>query len=411
MEISSVSLLELNEMVKETIKFTFPETIWIRAEISELHENSAGHSYWEFIEKEELSDRIIARIKGNCWAYTYRMLKPYFENSTGEKLKAGMSVLISCTIEYHELYGISLNIKDIDPTFTLGDLARRRLEIIERLQEDGVFDLNKTLELSEIPQRIAVISSETAAGYGDFMEQLLHNESGFIFYPKLFPAVMQGEKTAESIILALDKIFDKQELFDCVVIIRGGGATAELSAFDNYELAFHCAQFPLPVITGIGHLRDESILDLIAHTHAKTPTAVAEFLVSKMEDIYFLLSDIQKNITGYTQQILQQEKLVLQRFILQLPQIVQKHTLSQKEKVNRLAMGLSRATHENLMQKNHLLALMEKELRLSSPETILKKGYSLTLQNGKIIKNKKNLRTGDVITTRLRDGEIDSRIM
>lgn len=427
---ASLSLLELNEQIKEQLRLVFDRAVWVRAEISELHENATGHAYLELIEKDPISDRLLAKTKATCWSNTYRMLKPYFESATGEKLKAGMKVLVSCSVEYHELYGISLNIRDIDPNFTLGDMARRRMEIIRRLQEDGVIDMNKELVLSSTPQRIAIISSATAAGYGDFMDQLKHNEAGLVFYTKLFPAVMQGEQTADSIIAALDKIFEHQEKFDAVVIIRGGGATAELSCFDNYELAFNCTQFPLPIITGIGHERDESIVDMVAHTRCKTPTAVAEFLISCLENELQKLYDFEHGIISLSQQILQKENNRLQRLSLQVPRLVNELLFDQKSGLNLLSMKLKtqseqqnrshllklekhkqtlkNSTQHLLVKKGHQLALAEQQLKLSSPETLLKRGYSLSLKDGKILKSKTQVKAGDKITTLLSDGNIIS---
>lgn len=428
----SFSLLELNEHIKEQLKLIFDRPIWVRAEISELHENATGHAYLELIEKDANTDRLLAKTKANCWSNTYRMLKPYFESATGERLRAGMKVLIACTVEYHELYGISLNVKDIDPNFTLGDMARRRMEIIRRLQEDGVIDMNKELPLSQIPQRIAIISSATAAGYGDFMDQLKNNDEGFVFYTKLFAAVMQGEQTADSIIAALDKIFEHQDKFDTVVIIRGGGASAELSCFDNYELAFNCTQFPLPIITGIGHERDESIVDMVAHTRCKTPTAVAEFLISRLENAFEELLNYQHGIVSLTNSIMQNETLRLQKISAQVPRLSNELLFEQKNKLNLLTVQLKRESTQQakeglrtitnyssdlerklrlyLSRKQHQLELIEKEVQLSSPETLLKKGYSLTLKNGKILKSKMQVETGDILVTKLLDGDITSMV-
>ncbi len=426
----SLSLLELNEHIKEQLKLCFDRPLWVRAEISEMHENYSGHAYLELVEKDAATDRILAKTKANCWSSTFRMLKPYFESSTGETLRAGIKVLVSCTVEYHELYGISLNIRDIDPNFTLGDMARQRMEIIRRLQEDGVMDMNKELPLSPNPQRIAVISSATAAGYGDFMDQL--GASDFVFYTKLFHAVMQGEQTVPTIIDALDKIFEYQDKFDAVVIIRGGGATTELSSFDNYELAFNCTQFPLPIITGIGHQRDESILDLVAHTRCKTPTAVAEFFVSCMDEAYEDLKMAQQAIISATQSILDCEAMRIQRLSANIPHKVkdllydEKNRLAiftQQLKVNssqqtkaklqmmqKAQQDLAVKTRMFLLNKAHRLELIEKEITLSSPENLLKKGYSLTMKDGKILRSKSQVKAGDKIVTRLADGEISSEV-
>jgi len=295
---NSITLSELSERIQETIKLNFDTPVWIRAEISELRENPNGHCYLEFVEKDTNTDFLLAKSKATIWSSTYRMLKPYFENSTGQMLRAGLNVLVAVTVEFHGVYGFSLNVRDIDPTFTIGEMAARRLKIIRQLEEDGIADMNKQLDFPRRPQRIAIISSPTAAGYGDFIDQLRNEVSNFAFYTRLFPAVMQGEQAENSIISALEKIFNHSELFDVVVIIRGGGATTDLACFDSYELALNCAQFPLPIIAGIGHQRDVSILDMVAHTSVKTPTAAAELLIEYMQqtenEVLNLIADIQQ---------------------------------------------------------------------------------------------------------------------
>ena len=284
MDIKSYSLFELTQFINSVVKVNFEEAIWIRAEISEFREHSNGHCYLEFIEKDSHTDTLKAKIRGNIWVNTYRMIKPYFEENTGQTLKAGLKVLVAVTVEFHDVFGLSLNVKDIDPTFTLGELAKRRQEIIRLLEKDGVIDMNKGLQIPVLPQRIAIISSATAAGYDDFCNHLDNNSEGFVFYKKLFPAIMQGDQAADSIIEALDKISYHIDKFDVVVMIRGGGATTDLACFDSYELASHCAQFLLPVIAGIGHQRDLSIVDLVAHTSVKTPTAAATLLIDTIQN-------------------------------------------------------------------------------------------------------------------------------
>ena len=260
---NKLTLSELNERIKEVIEGAFPSSVWVIAEISELKENRNGHCYLELIEKQ--GTEIVARSRATIWSYTYRMLKPYFETTTGQLFTQGIKILVQGAVEFHSAFGLSLNIKDIDPIYTVGDMAMQRKEIINRLQTEGVFEMNKELELPLVPQKIAVISSATAAGYQDFMNQMETNEFGFRFYTKLFQATMQGVEAVPSIIYALERIFQYEDFFDAVVIIRGGGATADLSSFDNYDLAFNITQFPLPVITGIGHEKDDTIIDLVAH--------------------------------------------------------------------------------------------------------------------------------------------------
>ena len=316
------TLFELNRRIGQTLHAEFAAPVWVCAEISEVRENLGGHCYLELIERDENNDQMIAKAKATIWSFTYKMLKPYFEQQTGQTLSAGMKILISVTVEFHEVYGFSLNIKDIDPTYSVGDIARRRLQIANRLREDGIFDMNRELEIPLAPQRIAVISSPTAAGYGDFVNQLENNRRGFHFYCKLFPAVMQGEQTEKSVIAALDKIHNYIDVFDVVVIIRGGGATADLSAFDSYDLAYHCAQFPLPVIAGIGHQRDETILDLVSHTSVKTPTAAAEMLIASISEVADFLDETQAEISQSVKAILLQKRYDTEMIAFRLKNIV-----------------------------------------------------------------------------------------
>lgn len=273
------SISELNGEVKKVLSSNFAAPLWVVGEISEINVNANGHCYLTLIEKSESEDRIVAQARGTIWSYTFRMLRPYFESTTGQQLTDGIKVLLQVSVEFHELYGYSLNVRNIDPTYTMGDQARKRREIIKRLTDEGVLTMNKELELPLVPQKIAVISSATAAGLEDFMEQLASNAKGIHFYTCLFPAVMQGSQSEQSIIDALDRIYLYENFFDLVVIIRGGGSQVDLSCFDNYNVAYHVTQFPLPVLTGIGHEKDDSIVDMVAHTRLKTPTAVAEFII------------------------------------------------------------------------------------------------------------------------------------
>lgn len=405
---SSISLLELNEQVKEKLSSAFSKSVWVRAEISELHENYSGHAYFELIEKNHSSDSIVAKTKATCWASAFRMIQAFFTSTAGEPLAAGLKVLVLCSVEFHELYGLSLNIKDIDPSYTLGDLARKRMEIIRRLKEDGVFALNRQLAFPEAPQRIAIISSQTAAGYGDFMDQLNNNPFAYVFYTKLFPAVMQGEQSVATIIRALDKIYTYHNSFDVVVIIRGGGAVAELSSFDNYELAYTCAQFPLPIITGIGHLRDESILDMVAHIPIKTPTAVAEFLISCMDETNQNLEVVEESFVQTVNEVLLKEKNRLEQLLFHLPVLVKNKTVKMKETTRFFELTLKNKLRMFVNNKTHQLALIEKELTLSSPQYLLKKGYSITLKEGKPVKSRSELKKGDCIITHFSDGNITS---
>ncbi|WP_106830006.1 exodeoxyribonuclease VII large subunit [Parabacteroides pacaensis] len=434
MERKEYSLLELNGLVKSTIRNTFPDTCWVRAEMSDVRVNmSSGHCYLEFIEKNPVTGQTIAKAKASIWAKTFRMLKPYFESETGQTFTSGLKVLVKVSVDFHELYGFNLTILDIDPTYTLGDLIRRRMEIIRQLQEEGVYSLNKELKFPALPQRIAVITSPTAAGYEDFLNQLSHNKRGYVFYPKLFPAVMQGEKTEESIIDALDRIYLHTDKFDVVVIIRGGGATSDLNSFDSYSLACNCAQFPLPIITGIGHERDDTVIDLIAHTRAKTPTAVAEFLISSVEEAENRLLLLQQSCIELTKESLHEKQIFLQGIGLRLPalasRLLEKHQaglrlIGQKfpglvtncmdrkcNELDTISLRIKGASNSLLNKKKNELQLTEQFIQMTSPEYILKRGYTLTIKNGKIIKHITEVSCGDEITTRFADGEVQSRIL
>ena len=281
-----ISLYELNRCIAEVINTTFDDHYWVVAEISEIRTASNGHCYLELIEKSPRSNAIVARARATIWSNRWMLCRETFESVTGQRLAAGMKILVCVVVQMHEAYGFSLNIVDIDPSFTLGELALRRQEIIKRLNDEGIIDMNKEIDIPLLPQRIAIVSAQNAAGYGDFCHQLSNNDYGVCFYTHLFPAAMQGAATEKSIIAALDRIYRHQDLFDLVVIIRGGGGTADLNCFDSYDLAVNVANFPLPVIVGIGHERDNTILDMVAHTSVKTPTAAAAFLIDRLGSQY-----------------------------------------------------------------------------------------------------------------------------
>lgn len=429
----ALSLTQLNRLVKTALDEALPGTYWVRAETSEVRVNAtSGHCYLEFVEKDETTGQLVAKSRGTIWARNFAVLRTYFEQETGQTFISGLKVLVNVSVEYHELYGLSLTVHDIDPSYTLGDMARKRMEVIRRLQEEGVFDLNKELTLAILPQRIAVISSPTAAGYEDFVNQLIHNDYGFPFYVKLFPALMQGEKTEESVIAALDRIYAHRELFDVVVLIRGGGSAADLSSFDSYTLAANCAQFPLPIITGIGHERDDSVVDNVAHTRMKTPTAVAAFLINRMAEQLALLDELRRTVCEATRNQLTVKKTTWQilatRFpvfvtghlerhrtslhtltarLSSVPQLLEKHT----EQLELVPVHIRKAADAMLTRHTHELALSEQHIKLASPDHILKRGYTLTLKDGKIVKHAADLSAGDEISVRFTDGERKGKIL
>jgi exodeoxyribonuclease VII large subunit len=404
------TLSQLNSLIGEELKLAFPDTYWLLAETSDVRFNSNGHCYLEFIEKDEKSGTLIAKARAYIWRNTAQILKPYFEEKTGQTFRSGIKVLVKVSIDFHPLYGYGLSIYDIDPAYTLGDMQRRRQEILKQLEEDGTLTLNQELKISPTPQRIAVITSPTAAGYEDFLDHLLHNKSGFVFYPHLFSAVMQGEQTEASIIAALEKIYLHRDQFDVVVIIRGGGASSDLQAFDSYPLASHCSQFPLPVITGIGHERDNTVLDLIACYRAKTPTAVADHLVNLMEETYRELQEIQEALISGATKIVDSNKDAVQRMILHFPlslnTLLERHNYSLKT----LATDIPRFAKQFIQNKKAAIQEKETFFQLSSPKYILAKGYSITLKDGKALKNTESLKEKDILRTILAEGEIISAV-
>lgn len=410
MEEQALSLYELNGLVKRTIRDRMSETYWVQAELSDVRSNYSGHCYLEFIQKDASGNNLIAKARGTIWSNIYKMLKPYFEQETGQAFASGIKVLVRVSVDFHELYGYSLTVLDIDPTYTVGDMERKRREILRLLEEEGVIDLNKELEMPVLPQRIAVISSATAAGYGDFCNQLSNNPRGYGFYTELFPAIMQGERVEESIIAALDAIYARLEAFDVVVIIRGGGATSDLSGFDTYELAANCAQFPLPIITGIGHERDDTVIDLIAHTRVKTPTAAAAFLVACMDQVADRLDDLSFRLQQGVRNRLLWEHRRIEGLKQRIPSAVYKRISDAKYGLLAANRDLQMATRQFLSMKKHRLELLQQRLNDALPEKQLARGYSITLKNGKAVKDASALKEGDTLVTLLYKGKIESVI-
>ena len=399
------TLFELNRLVRETIECEMPNEYWVEAELSECRE-LRGHCYMELIEKDKQTATPIAKASAKCWASKWILVRPYFERTTGQRLVAGMKVLLKVYPQFHEAFGFSWIVTDIDPTYTLGDMARKRQEIIRQLKEEGVFDLQKELTLPLFCQRIAVISSETAAGYGDFCNQLADNPYGFQFQTQLFPAIMQGEGVEQSIINALERIYDQP--FDCVVIIRGGGATSDMSGFDTLALAEHVANFPLPIITGIGHDRDESILDMVSHMRVKTPTAAAALLIDHLKEVFDSVMNAQNSITRLVQQKLSTLSTQLSSVSEAIPRLFSIVKTRQEAKIDALQQRLPMLIERRFLAENHRLQLMEEKLKALDPQLLLKRGYSITLHKGRAVKDATTLKAGDEIETRLAQGLIHS---
>ena len=411
MEIQALSLHELNGLVKRSIRSCMPDTYWLQAELSDVRSNYSGHCYLEFVQKDASGNNLIAKARGTIWNNVYKILKPYFEQATGQTFTAGIKVLVQVSVEFHELYGYSLTVLDIDPTYTVGDMVRRRREILRQLEDEGVLDLNKELEMPMLPQRIAVISSATAAGYGDFCNQLEGNPFGYGFHVELFPAIMQGERVEETILAALDAVNARIKEFDVVVIIRGGGATSDLSGFDTYLLAASCAQFPLPIITGIGHERDDTVIDMVAHTRVKTPTAAAEYLIAKVGECADVWDKTSARLIESVQNRLLWEHRRVDDLKQRIPSAVYKRIADAKYTLLMSQGRIRQASKLRLSASAHRLELLQQRLADAMPEKQLARGYSITLKEGKAVKDASALKEGDVITTRLFDGEIKSEII
>jgi exodeoxyribonuclease VII large subunit len=407
---TSQSLSQLLQQVRESLTRTFPDSCWVVAEILEIHENRSGHCYLELIEKSEKNDAILARTRATIWASRYRMLRPFFESSTNTRLKSGIKLLLKASVEFHPQYGFSLNITDLDPAYTLGDLARKKQEVIRRLREAGVMEMNRELPFPLVPQSIAVISSDTAAGYGDFMDSLHGNKYGFRFQAVLFRAIMQGEEAPASIISALEQIFESDQRFDCVALIRGGGSKADLECFNDYELAYTLTQFPLPVLTGIGHERDESVADMVASQGLKTPTAVAEFLVDQLLAFEFRLAELEEKLSDQVKRRVQLQAARLERYRSDLHHLTQRYLRDRAGWVRLQHQTLQKAARALLDKKRDHLLLVEARIKGVDPARILKRGYSMTLAEGKTVTDIKDIEPGTILETRLFKGKALSRV-
>ena len=405
----ALSLYDLNALVRRSLEQCLPDEYWVQAELSEVRVHPAtGHCYVEFVQKDPRSNNLVAKARGVIWNNVFRLLRPYFEESTGQVFTAGIKVLVQVSVGFHELYGFSLTVHDIDPTYTLGDMARRRREILKQLEEEGVLTLNKELPMPELPRRVAVISSATAAGYGDFCHQLTNNPRGYYFHTELFAAAMQGDRVEESMLAALDSINSRADAFDVVVIIRGGGATSDLSCFDTYLLAAACAQFPLPIITGIGHERDDTVLDSVAHVRVKTPTAAAEYLIARMDEAADRLNDLAVRLYEGVTARLKWERNRLQQCRNRIPTASVRRVSSAKLELLTARKDLHSSVEAVLARHRHKLELLKQRLADASPDKLLARGYSITLKDGKAVKDAALLSPGDRLVTWLYRGEVQS---
>lgn len=388
-EVPHIGLLQLQEMIRDSLRESFCESAWISAEIGELKLNHAGHCYLTLVEKDPDTNALLSRAAAIIWSSTCRTLMPYFQSSTGRELAVGMKVLLRVQVQYSEVYGLSLIVMDIEPSFTVGEMELERQRSIERLKADGMFDMNATLQLPSLPRRFALITSETAAGFRDFMRHLHENEYGFSFTTELFSAVMQGTSCPGSIIAALDEIAARADEFDAVLLTRGGGGSSDLMCFDDYELAVNVAQFPLPVLTGIGHDHDYHIVDMVAHTNVKTPTALADFIIDLHAQEEFRVDSLSQRL-----------RLALKsRFN------------AQYSVLDRISARISKAVGLRWAGEMKKVEMLELRVAAADPRKLLAKGYSMALKEGRRVDKAAQLAPGDEIQLLFEDGTVSARIL
>lgn len=424
-----LTLYELNNLVAQTLAVDMPDEYWVEAELSELRE-VRGHCYMELVQKDEVQNTPVARASAKCWHNRWAFVRPAFERATGQVLHAGMKVLLRVYANFHEAYGFSWIVTDINPEFTLGDLARRRRDIVNRLKAEGVFDLQRELPMPMFAQRIAVVSSGGAAGYGDFCNQLADNPSGYAFATTLFPAVMQGNGVEESIIAALNAIYGRMDEFDAVVIIRGGGSTSDLSGFDTLALAENVANFPLPIITGIGHERDESVLDMVAHTRVKTPTAAAAYLIDHLAAVDARLMQLRDAAIKCTEAYIDSEKSRLVRLAEKVPMLFSVVKAREEASIDVLTSRLRQAAVQGIAQRRirldamagqldrgvafrltserHRLEMLQQRAAALDPAIVLRRGYSITMHEGRAVRDPASLPKGTTVETIVEKGKFKS---
>ncbi len=403
---SSLRLSQLNSLIKTAIMDSLPDQYWVVAEIADIKLNQKGHCYLELVEKEDTAT--IAQIRATIWAHEYRSISSRFLAATKEHIRSGMNILMFASVSFHEVYGISLNIRDIDPAYTIGEMARKKREVIERLRKEGIIDRNRTRELPLVPQRIAVISSPTAAGYGDFFNHLDNNTFGYRFVHTLFPALMQGQEAEASIIRALSSIAQSAGKYDLVAIIRGGGSVIDLNCFDGYALASLVTVFPLPVITGIGHEKDDTVVDIVAHTKMKTPTAVAEFLISGVRSFEETVLSIEALIANRTERRLKDERQKLASYAQGISMLPVRLLTIHQNKLLMVRKDIVSHAQKVFISMKGRIGGMEQAIRHLDPVHVLRRGYSITMHNGTIIKDARRLKKGMTIETLLHNGSITS---
>ena len=410
LESGSVSLLELQAMIKKGLETQFPRSYWVVAEINELKVNSSGHCYLELVQQDETSSFVQAKMAATIWSYSFRMICSFFETATGQQLGSGLKVLVKVAVQYHEIYGISLNIIDIEPSFTVGELELQRRNIIQCLKDEGIFDMNRELALPVLPQRVAIISSPTAAGYQDFMEHLHNNTYGYAFSTTLFAAQVQGREAEESMLDALNTLFGQVEKFDVLVLIRGGGSQTDLLCFDSYKLASHLAQLPIPVLTGIGHDKDESIADLVAHTALKTPTAGADFLVSCIAKQEQQLNNLSAQVAEMAYHSVNEQYAHINGLSHAIAEGLSRQLGRKAQYVEYVLAGkLKNTISAKLKAEGYRLGLLDKTLEANNPQRILKQGYAIVQHKGKRLTNPALVAENDELRIMLAKGNLTAR--
>ena len=406
-----MTLFELNHIVRSVLESSLDEEYWVEGEFADASVGFGGHFYGEVVQKDAKGKNIVARARVTCWARNYNIVNLRFQKETGEALRRGLHVKLLVKVTFHEQYGYALNILDVDSSFTLGDMAKRRREILNQLQQDGIINDNKELLLPSLLKHIAVVSSANAAGYGDFCNQLEHNDYGLFFHHHLFPAVMQGSNVEESVMTALAAIADESDRWDCVVIIRGGGATGDLSDFDSYPLAAAVAQMPIPVIVGIGHERDETVLDFVAHTRVKTPTAAAAFLIDNGTQQLARLDDLQNHIMQNVSLMCERQLRRMEQLTVLLTSAPRQRLLTEQHHIQMLQSRYMQSARFMLQNAKLKLENLEARYLTLDPALQLKRGYSLTYTaEGRLLRSSADLHPGDQLITRLADGTVKSEV-
>lgn len=423
---NTITLQEFNNRIKRLLADPSVMNCWVVAETTDVRINQ--HCYLQLLEKNPKTGATVAKIKAIIWGCQFRFLNARFKQVTGRDIGNDMKIMVCLSVNYSPQYGLTVVINDINPEFTLGDMERQRQEILNRLTQEGIIGQNKTVPVPPVLQRIAIVSAAGAAGYGDFMKQLTDNKYGVCFYPCLFQATMQGVKTVPTVLAALDKVEQNQHLFDCVVIIRGGGGTEELNSFDNYDLARRVATFPLPVIVGIGHERDITVLDYVAGIRVKTPTAAAEHIILQAANALAHIGDLSNQVVSIArdyiarakeqlsyyagnlpimaQRIIDTNTLRLQNFIQNIPLHVQRRIEGENAQLARQKDAIKNAVAQVKMKETMRLEALGDKIELLSPRKVMARGYTLTTCEGKIMTDAAQLEAGKLVTIHFRDGKV-----